>query len=259
MTITDEKFAVLRASAATGDIDAALEFGRLLCLLPADPADVGPAGMETGQTWPEEPWLRVTVAARPDDVLAMTLLAGRLVQQIDHLRAAGSPDRDEVAARRDEAESLYCRVLNAEPADPTARAGLVRLADVVAATAASELERPEAYGFHLAEYGYASGSGGGSAYLVAADPGEVRWALDTWLELNRGVWDPDTGLGGAGSPSPPLSAGRRSARSTSRGTSPAGVSTGTPSRSRRSPGRRCPPGTPAASGTRSSTTDTPRS
>jgi hypothetical protein len=139
------------------------------------------------------------VNARPEDTLAATLLAGRLVQQVGHaLDSWLIEDEDVLAAKRDEAERLYARVLQADAADPTARAGLTRLAELLDESPPEPAPAPhEEYGFYLAEAGYQSGSSGGGAYLVVADPGELRWALDVWLKLHEGFWTEESGLGGA--------------------------------------------------------------
>jgi hypothetical protein len=194
MTIAEELTSTLRTAADAGDLDAARELGRLLSLLPVDPACYDPL---TGPApaWSEQAWLRSVVDARPKDLATATLLAGRLVQQIGYLAESPGNHENALDALREEAERLYARVLNADPADPTARAGLARVAGLFGHE--TETERHEGYAFHLAEYGYQSGGGGGSAYMVVVDPGELRWALDVWLKLNEGVWDEEVGLAGA--------------------------------------------------------------
>src|SRR4051812_7307309 len=64
MLITDETIAGLRSTATSGELDAARELGRLLCLLPADPAELNLPYLEADQAWPEERWLRAVVNAR---------------------------------------------------------------------------------------------------------------------------------------------------------------------------------------------------
>jgi hypothetical protein len=194
MTIAEELTSALRTAADAGDLDAARELGRLLSLLPVDPACYDPL---TGpvSTWSELDWLRVVVEARPEDLTTANLLAGRLVQQIGYLKESWGDHENAIDALREEAEELYARVLRADPADPTARAGRARVAELFGHE--TEAEQHEEYTFLLAEYGYQSGGGGGSAYMVVVDPGELRWALDVWLKMNEGIWDEEVGLGGA--------------------------------------------------------------
>ncbi|MBO2454253.1 hypothetical protein J4573_44705 [Actinomadura barringtoniae] len=166
---------VLRGDADAGDLDAALELGRLLCLLPFDPVE-GPQ-----HSRPEERWLRTVVGARPEDRLAANLLAGCLTRQINYVRDSRPGDRDALTSRRLEAERLYARVLEAHPDDPTARAGLARLDNLFT----NDLPTAPAgeHGYYLAECEFVSGSGGTIISFVHADAAELRWALDLWLQL----------------------------------------------------------------------------
>ncbi|MFC4912006.1 hypothetical protein [Actinomadura gamaensis] len=180
MSIFDARLDTLRAGAEAGDLDAALELGRLLCLLPVDPADLDRAG-GLQQSWSEERRLRTVAGARPGDRLAANLLAGCLTRQIHHLRDTRPGDRDALTSRRLEAERLYVHVLAAHPDDPTARAGLARLGNLFS----NELPTapPGEYGYYLAECALVSGSGGTVVTFVHADADELRWALDLWLRL----------------------------------------------------------------------------
>ncbi|EID52555.1 hypothetical protein [Saccharomonospora xinjiangensis] len=182
MTIIEKKIESPRAAATEGDPDAARELGRLLCLLRADSEEhLGDMGT---LFWPEEPWLRAALRARPDDRLAATLLAGRLVQQIaywkideDHAEAHGE-NEDTLARRRDEARALYERVLKAAPGDPAALAGVAALQMWADDSDAVEGACPFSYyELHLAE---ASGSFEYSETVVSTHPDEVRWAA-SWL------------------------------------------------------------------------------
>ncbi|MEV0390979.1 hypothetical protein [Nonomuraea sp. NPDC050643] len=183
MAITEETITRLRAAATGGDPDAARELGRLLCLLRTDSLEVAGDG-DFLATWPEEPWLRAALRARPDDRLAAVLLAGRLVQQIafwriddDHAAEHGEDDRT-LARRRDEAQALYARVLEAEPGHSVARAGVAALnawADDDGAPA-----KEPSFSYYELDMTAGSGSYVHSERVVATDPDEVRWAC-SWL------------------------------------------------------------------------------
>ncbi|MFI7147950.1 hypothetical protein ACIBO2_23810 [Nonomuraea sp. NPDC050022] len=186
MAITEELVTRLRAAATAGDPDAARELGRLLCMLRTDSRE----GIMDGEflaAWPEEPWLRAALRARPDDQLAAVMLAGRLVQQIaywriddDHAIAQGEDDHT-LARRRDEAHALYVRVLEADPGNPAARAGVATLnawADGAGGIDALEKEPPFSYYELRLEAG--SGSFLHSESVVTTHPDEVRWAC-SWL------------------------------------------------------------------------------
>ncbi|MFI6731157.1 hypothetical protein NRF20_06365 [Streptomyces sp. R-74717] len=80
MAITDEMITRLRSGAVAGDAHAALQLGRLLCLTASDPQEPG----DGEPTWPEEHWLRVALEAHPNDVEALTMLTGRVAQQISY-------------------------------------------------------------------------------------------------------------------------------------------------------------------------------
>src|SRR3954469_4947289 len=108
-------------------------WGRLLCLTAADPQ-----GSDDGdQDWPEERWLRAAVEARPDDVEALMMLAGRLAQRISYRRGVLDIDPDAMEAygesedtimqRQIEAEELYARIRTAGPVGH-AESGLDELA-----------------------------------------------------------------------------------------------------------------------------------
>ncbi|MBL1114311.1 hypothetical protein JK364_18200 [Streptomyces sp. 110] len=193
MTITDESLIRLRRAAAAGDARAALRLGRLLCLTAADPAEPG----DGEPTWPEEPWLRAAVAAHPDDVEALTLLAGRLAQQISYWEACldmnpdvmewYGEDESTVERRHVEAEKLYARIRAAGPTRH-AGAGLDELAMLLGVGDKPAAEC--AYSFYVMEDEAWSGSVRHSATIVASDAAEIRWACDKWFTLSEG------GIGG---------------------------------------------------------------
>ncbi|WP_432045020.1 hypothetical protein [Streptomyces asiaticus] len=193
MTITDETLTRLRTAAAAGDAQAALRLGRLLCLTAADPAEPG----DGEPTWPEEPWLRAALEAHPDDVAALTLLTGRLAQQISYWEACldmnpdvmkwYGEDESTVERRRIEAEQLYARIRAAGP-DRHAEAGLDELAVLLGVG-----DKPAAegtYSFYVMEDEAWSGSVRHSATIVASDADEIRWASDKWFAPAEG------GIGG---------------------------------------------------------------
>ncbi|REK87219.1 hypothetical protein DY245_27915 [Streptomyces inhibens] len=189
MAITDETITRLRSTAAAGDAQAALELGRLLCLTALDPAESG----DGGPTWPEEHWLRAAVKARPDDVEALTLLTGRLAQQISYweavldmnpdVMAEYGEDEDTVGRRQIEAEELYARIRAAGPLGH-AEAGLNELAVLLGVSGKPASET--AYSFYVLEDEAQSGSVRHSATVVASDADEIRWACDEWLALSEG-------------------------------------------------------------------------
>ncbi|WP_432251328.1 hypothetical protein [Streptomyces sp. HNM1019] len=193
MTITDDTLVRLRSTAAAGDAQAALRLGRLLCLTAADPAEPG----DGEPSWPEEPWLRAAVAADPDDVAALTLLTGRLAQQISYWETCRDmnpdvmkwygEDESTVERRRIEAEQLYARIRAAGPTRH-AEAGLDELAVLLGVGDKPAAE--DAYSFYVMEDEVWSGSVRNSATIVASDAAEIRWACDKWLTLSEG------GLGG---------------------------------------------------------------
>ncbi|MFC7831081.1 hypothetical protein [Streptomyces sp. NPDC057375] len=182
MAITDETINRLRAAATAGDPSVARELGRLLCMLRSDSLEhlMNP---DFVLTWPEERWLRVALRARPDDRLAASLLAGRLVQQInywkiddDNANAHGEDERT-LTRRRDEAHALYTQTLKAVPDDPAARAGI----DALNAWA-DDADMPEDPPFSYYELTLEMGSGSynHSETVVTTHPDEVRWAC-SWL------------------------------------------------------------------------------
>ncbi|WP_238006792.1 hypothetical protein KZZ52_24395 [Dactylosporangium sp. AC04546] len=123
---------VLRQAADAGDPEAARELGHRLCVLEEA------IRLERPDTVPEaEHWLRRSLAARPDDPVTATLLAGLLVRQ--HRTALelsslydgfGAPGTGRVAwlrslwGRRAEAFQWYRRALDADPAHAAAANGL---------------------------------------------------------------------------------------------------------------------------------------
>ncbi len=180
MTIDDERLTRLRTAATAGEAGAAFALGRLLCLTATGPADA-PEDIEgPGQNWPEEPWLRAALDSRPGHVPAMTLLAGRLVQQIDFWQnmcelnpeAAEAYGEDEttLARRRTEADALLAR----------------------AAAAGPEHHPAGPYGCYVLDDTGWSGSTAHGATLVASRPEELRWACDQWFSVVGGC-----GLSGA--------------------------------------------------------------
>uniref|UniRef100_UPI003F49A247 hypothetical protein n=1 Tax=Nonomuraea sp. CA-252377 TaxID=3240003 RepID=UPI003F49A247 len=165
-----------------------------MCLVPQDPEDEAGA---FDLTWPAEPWLRVATSARAEDGLAKKLLAGVLVRQIVHWQnvCETAPDVDEVEVaagndrRRAEAEQLYSDVLQADPDDRTARAGLDALAEEHVVV--DDYPADEGYAFYRVEHEVWSGSVCTSERLIVTDPNELCWACDTWL----GLFYPDWPLG----------------------------------------------------------------
>ncbi|WP_190816933.1 hypothetical protein [Saccharopolyspora pogona] len=69
---------LLQTVAEAGDPAAARELARLLCLAPPT-AD----GETLEDLWPGERWLRMALAADPDDSTSANPLAASLTQQID--------------------------------------------------------------------------------------------------------------------------------------------------------------------------------
>ncbi|KIZ14473.1 hypothetical protein SNA_35940 [Streptomyces natalensis ATCC 27448] len=204
----------MRTAAAAGDTQAALAWGRLLCLTAAGPAGTAADGAE-GQTWPEEPWLRAVLRRRPRDVPAMTLLAGRLAQQIDYwenMTELNPSDAEEfgedeatIGRRRAEAADLLARIRAAAPgpdlapgsgSDPghrLTRPGLAELAAMLELPTPSGESAPEpphdsggAHSFYVLEDDAWSGSVIHRTTIVAARPDELRWACDQWFRLTEG-------------------------------------------------------------------------
>ncbi|MER7504265.1 hypothetical protein AB0L05_11405 [Nonomuraea pusilla] len=180
MVISEEAVEALQNAAEGGDVDAALEVGRLLCMLRVGP-DEDPEDPDVIQSWPEEPWLRAAVRERPDDTQAATLLAGRLVQQIAFFAVdpdfAGGYGEDEttLARRRDEARDLYGRVLRAAPGDPAAVAGIAML-DALSGGDGDSVDFPEPFSYYELRLDHWSGSFCHSEVVIAAGLDELRWA-----------------------------------------------------------------------------------
>ncbi|ADI11427.1 hypothetical protein SBI_08309 [Streptomyces bingchenggensis BCW-1] len=174
-----------------GDAHAALELGRLLCLTASEPRAPG----DGDQSWPEERWLRAAVESRPDDIEALTLLTGRLAQQISYWEAVldMNPDvmedygEDEATVRRRqiEAEELYARIRAAGPVGPAAEAGLDELAVLLGVSGKPAAEA--AYSFYVFEDEAWSGSVRYGTTIVASDADEIRWACDEWFALETGL------------------------------------------------------------------------
>ncbi|GAB3464724.1 hypothetical protein GCM10027570_52760 [Streptomonospora sediminis] len=191
MAISDAGIRRLETAAAAGDSRAARELGRLLSLTATNP--LAPS-LEEGPTWPEERWLRAAVQAHPDDIEALTLLAGRLVQQVSHGENGLDPDphgaadsgADEAAGpverRRAEAQELLARIRAVGPGG-AAEAGLQELA--VRLGMSEEPPAENGYSFHLLTDEVGSGSMLYLATIVASDPDEFRWACDTWRSLSE--------------------------------------------------------------------------
>lgn len=190
MVNIDEKIARLRSAAETGEPDAARELGRLLSLTVTDPAEPGDGEPE----FPEERWLRAAVAARPDDVEALTLLAGRLAAQASHWEnywannpdgmAADGKDESTIEQLQTEVRDLHARILAAVPPAHT-EPGLDRLAELLD-TRDTESVVTAPYSFYALED---EGGGGSMVYtltFIATDPEEIRWACDQWLTLSEG-------------------------------------------------------------------------
>ncbi|MDX3231511.1 hypothetical protein [Streptomyces sp. ME19-01-6] len=190
MAITAETLTRLRTTAMAGDAHAALELGRLLCLTASEPGASG----DGDQTWPEERWLRAAVEARPDDIEALTLLTGRLAQQIAYWEAVldMNPDvmeeygegEDTVRRRQSEAEELYARIRAASPLGHV-EAGLDELAVLLGVSGKPAAEAT--YSFYVVEDESWSGSVRYGATIVASDADEIRWACDEWLALESGL------------------------------------------------------------------------
>ncbi|MFD8545906.1 hypothetical protein [Streptomyces sp. NPDC059649] len=180
MTIDDERLTRLRTAATAGDADAAFALGRLLCLTATGPADVPEDLDGAGQSWPEEPWLRAALGRHPDHVPAMTLLAGRLAQQIDFWQNMCELDPEAAEAYGEDDTTLGRR--QAEVQELLARAG--------AAGPAHHTAGP--YGFYVLDDTGWSGSAAHCATIVAARPDELRWACDQWFSVVGGC-----GLSGA--------------------------------------------------------------
>ncbi|MEU7742856.1 hypothetical protein [Nonomuraea sp. NPDC049158] len=189
MAITDETITRLRSMAAAGDPQAALKLGRLLCLTASDPAEPG----DGAPSWPEERWLRAAVEACPDDIEALTLLTGRLAQQISYWEATldmnpdamaeYGQDEDSVKRLQTEAEELYARIRAAGPLGH-AEAGLDEMAVLLGVSGKPAAEAT--YSFYVLEDEAWSGSVRHFAAIVACDADEMRWACDKWLALSEG-------------------------------------------------------------------------
>lgn len=162
-----------------------------MCLAASEPG----VASDGDQTWPEERWRRAAVEARPDDIEALTLLTGRLAQQISYWEAAlaMNPDvmeeygegEDTVGRRQIEAEELYARIRAAAPVGH-AEAGLRELAVLLGMSGQSAAEEA-AYSFYVFEDESWSGSVRYGATIVASDADEIRWACDAWLALDSGL------------------------------------------------------------------------
>jgi hypothetical protein len=191
----DARLTSLRVAASAGDVDAARELGRLLSLLPADP---GFDQLSEPQRVHVEPWLRQVLSSRPDDPVAILLLAGRL--SVDALQAEALDTEEDADALLDEARALYQRLLDADPTGPhapAARLGLAELRDMTGdegdADEPTGEESSPVFSFYLVEAQAGSGSVVADESLVATDPDELRWACDFWLrmvEAGEG-WPPD--------------------------------------------------------------------
>ncbi|MFH8678345.1 hypothetical protein [Streptomyces lydicus] len=201
MTINDEAIEHLRTAAAAGDTRAALGWSRLLCLTAAGPAGPAADGAE-GQTWPEEPWLRAVLRTRPRDVPAMTLLAGRLAQQIDYWRnmtELNPSDAEEfgeddttIGRRRAEAADLLARIRAADPERHLTGPGTAELAAALelpvppGETAAGPSRDGGGHSCYVLEDDAWSGSVVHRTTIVASRPDELRWACDQWFRLTDG-------------------------------------------------------------------------
>lgn len=181
MAITDETITRLRSAAAAGDAQAALGLARLLCLTVFDPME--PA--EDDPNWPEEHWLRAAVETCPDGVEALTLLTGRLAQQIAYWEAmdmagmaAEHGQAEGAVRRRREAAELYARIRTARPHGPM-EAGLDELAVLLGVS--DKPAAKSAYSFHVLEDWGGNGSQSHHVTIVASDTDEIRWACDEWL------------------------------------------------------------------------------
>ncbi|MET7422625.1 hypothetical protein [Dactylosporangium sp. NPDC005555] len=125
----------LRQAAQDGDIAAARELGRRLCVLE------GAQSLGTPDDVPEaERWLRRALDAEPADPVTATLLAGLLLRQFrtmlevsplyDGFGAPGTARTDWLRSlwrRRTEAFELYGRALDVDPAHAAAANGMALL------------------------------------------------------------------------------------------------------------------------------------
>lgn len=199
MGIDDVTITRLRTAATVGDTQAAYELARLLCLTAADPADS--SADFAVQTWPEEPWLRAVLSTRPLAVPAMTLLVGRLIQQIDHWQnmldlnpgAAEEYGEDETTIRRRqiEAEELFARIGAADPENHLTGPGPAEWAELIGLPADSRgtvaaHHHEAAYSFYVLDDTAYGGSVAHCATIVATCPDELRWACDQWNSVVEG-------------------------------------------------------------------------
>jgi hypothetical protein len=189
MAINEDTITRLRAAAVAGNPDAARELGRLLRMLRTDSLE---DAMDSDflATWPEEPWLRAALRARPDDRLAAVLLAGRLVQQIafrqiddDHATAHGEDDGT-LARRHDEAHALYASVLRTDPGNAAARAGVAALNAWADDTGDLEKEPRGALGL-LPARGPDGGAGRGASLRRGPRSVHLLGRLDSVVRLAR--------------------------------------------------------------------------
>ncbi|MEV0231600.1 hypothetical protein [Nonomuraea sp. NPDC050786] len=185
MAISKETVEALQNAAEGGDVDAALEVGRLLCMLRVGPDD-DPDEPEVIQSWPEEPWLRAAVEACPDDTRVATLLASRLVQQIAvfendvDLAAHYGEDEITLARRRDEARNLYGRVLRSAPGDPAASAGMAML-DASSGEVGDSGQFPGPFSYYELSLDHWSGSFCHSEVVIVTGLDELRWAYEQMM------------------------------------------------------------------------------
>lgn len=118
----------LHADAVAGDPRAAGELGRLLCLLPDGRLPWSWLAPESSA----ETWLRAALASRPDDIDAAALLAGLLTQRFEEAIHERDGDADAATtALQDEATALYAGIMGRDPDNPTAKAGLAAIQDIL--------------------------------------------------------------------------------------------------------------------------------
>ncbi|MEU7004752.1 hypothetical protein [Nonomuraea sp. NPDC046570] len=122
--------------------------------------------------------MRAVLRARPDDALASTLLASRLVQQItfwqndESFAADNGEDEHALIRRRDEAQELYSRVLRNDPEDRAARAGMATLHAQFdeSGRLLDELEQYDQFAYYELSYDMGSGSFQRSEIVIATEP-----------------------------------------------------------------------------------------